>query len=50
MDLILIIIVLLLLFGAGPGNSYYGYRGGIGTGGVMPIILIVYPLLRHERI
>jgi hypothetical protein len=29
----------------GLGNLYYGYRGGIGTGGVMKIILIVYPPL-----
>jgi hypothetical protein len=35
MDLILIIIVLLLLFGGGFGYSRYGYRGGIGIGGVL---------------
>jgi hypothetical protein len=50
MDLILIIIALLLHFEVDLGYSCYGYRGGIGTGGVMKIILIVYPLLRHERI
>jgi hypothetical protein len=40
MDLILIIIVLLLLFGGGFGYSRYGYRGGIGIGGILLIILI----------
>jgi hypothetical protein len=45
MDLILIIIVLLLLFGGGFGYSRYGYRGGIGIGGILVIILILYLLL-----
>jgi hypothetical protein len=45
MDLILIIIILLLLFGGGFGYSRYGYRGGIGIGGILLIILIVYLLL-----
>ena len=39
MDLILIVIVLLLLFGGGFGYSRYGYRGGIGIGSVLLIIL-----------
>ena len=47
MDLILLIIILLLLFGGGFGYSRYGYRGGIGIGGILLIILIVYLLLGH---
>jgi phage shock protein PspC (stress-responsive transcriptional regulator) len=50
MDLILIIIVLLLLFGGGLGYSRYGYRGGIGIGGILLIILVLYLLLGHGRI
>ena len=32
--------MLILLFGGGFGYSRYGYRGGIGIGGVLLIILI----------
>jgi hypothetical protein len=49
MDLILIIIILLLLFGGGFGYSRYGYRGGIGIGGVLLVILIIYLLIGHGR-
>ena len=42
-------IVLLLLFGGGFGYSRYGYRGEIGIGGVLLIILILYLLLGHGR-
>ncbi len=49
-QLILIIIVLFLLFGGSFGYSRYGYRGGIGIGGVLLIILILYLLLGHGRI
>ena len=49
MDLILIIIILLLLFGGGFGYSRYGYRGGIGIGGILLIVLILYLLLGHGR-
>jgi hypothetical protein len=45
MDLILIILVLLLLFGGGFGYSRYGHRGGIGIGGILLIVLILYLLL-----
>lgn len=41
MDLILIILVLILLFGGGFGYSRYGYRGGVGIGGILLIVLIV---------
>jgi hypothetical protein len=47
MDLILIILVLILLFGGGFGYSRWGNRGGIGIGGILLIILIVYLLMRH---
>jgi hypothetical protein len=42
MDVILIIIILLLLLGGGFGFRQYGPRGGIGIGGVLLIVLIVY--------
>jgi hypothetical protein len=45
MDLILIIIILLLLFGGGFGFRQYGARGGIGIGGLLLIVLIVYLLV-----
>ena len=38
------------LFGGGFGYSRYGYRGGIGIGGILLIILILYLLLGHGRI
>jgi hypothetical protein len=44
MDLILIIIILVLLFGGGFGYRRWGYGGGIGIGGVLLIVLIVYLL------
>ena len=44
MDLILIIIILVLLFGGGFGYRRWGYGGGIGIGGILLIILIVYLL------
>ncbi len=47
MDLLLVIIVLLLLFGGGFGYSRWGYQGGIGIGGVLVVILIVYLLLHR---
>jgi hypothetical protein len=45
MDIILIIIILILLFGGGFGYSRYGYRGGIGIGGILLIVLILYLVL-----
>ena len=44
MDLILIIIILVLLFGGGFGYRRWGYSGGIGIGGILLIVLIVYLL------
>ena len=45
MDLILIIIVLVLLFGGGGGYYAYGPRGGIGIGGILLIVLVIYLLV-----
>ncbi len=45
MDLLLIILVLLLLFGGGLGFHQWGYHGGIGIGGILLIVLLVYLLL-----
>ena len=44
MDLVLIIIILVLLFGGGFGYRRWGYGGGIGIGGILLIVLIVYLL------
>lgn len=49
MDLILIIIVLLLLFGSGLSYRQWGERGGIGVGGVLLIILVLYLLVGRGR-
>ena len=49
MDLILIIIVLLLIFGGGFGYNRWGYGGGIGIGGILLIVLIVYLLVGRGR-
>jgi hypothetical protein len=48
MDLILIIIVLLLLFGGGLGFQRWGASGGIGIGGLLLVVLIIYLLLGHR--
>jgi hypothetical protein len=45
MDLILIIIVLVLIFGGGGGYYAYGPRGGIGIGGILLVVLILYLIL-----
>jgi len=50
MDLILIILILLLLFGGGFGYRRYGHRGGLGIGGILLLILIIYLIFRHGRI
>ena len=42
MNIILIVLILLLLFGGGIGFSQWGYRGGIGIGGILLIVLLVY--------
>ena len=50
MSLILIIVILILLLGGGGyGYSRYGYRGGIGIGGILLIIPIVYLLVGRGR-
>jgi hypothetical protein len=49
MDLILIILLLVLIFGGGFGYSRWGYSGGIGIGGVLLIVLVVYLLLGRGR-
>ena len=50
MDLILIILIIVLLFGGGFGYSRWGHRGGLGIGGVLLILLIVYLLVGHGRV
>jgi hypothetical protein len=40
----------LILLGGGFGYSRYGYRGGIGIGGILLIVLIIHLLLGHGRI
>jgi hypothetical protein len=50
MDLILIILIVFLLFGGGFGYSRWGYRGGMGIGGILLIVLVVYLLLGHGRV
>jgi hypothetical protein len=47
MNLILIVLILLLLFGGGLGFSKWGPRGGIGIGGILLIVLVVYFFARH---
>ena len=34
--------ILLLLFGGGFGYRRYGHRGGIGIGGILLLILVLY--------
>ena len=49
MDLILIILLLVLVFGGGLGYSRWGYGGEIGIGGILLIVLVVYLLLGRGR-
>ncbi len=49
MDLILIIIIILLIFGGGFCYNRWGYGGGIGIGGILLIVLIVYLLVGRGR-
>jgi hypothetical protein len=45
MDPLVIIPILVLFFvGSGLGYSQYGYRGAIGIGGVLLIVLVLYLL------
>jgi hypothetical protein len=48
MDLVLIIIILVVLFGGGFGYSRWGYRGGIGIGSILLIVLVIYLLLGYR--
>ena len=50
MDLILIILIILLLFGGGFGYRRYGHRGGIGIGGILLLILVLYLIFGHGRV
>jgi Protein of unknown function (DUF3309) len=49
MDVILIVLILFLLFGGGFGYRRWGYSGGLGIGGILLIVLIVYLLVGHGR-
>jgi hypothetical protein len=43
MDPLVTILILVLFFvGSGLGYSQYGYVGGVGIGGLMLIVLVVY--------
>ena len=44
MDLILVVLVGMLLFGGGLGYRQWGYGGGFGIGGILLIVLVVYLL------
>jgi hypothetical protein len=50
MDIILIILIVLLLFGGGFGFRTYGARGGIGIGGILLLLLVLYLLFGHGRL
>lgn len=45
MNTILVIIVLLLLLGGGVGYRRYGVGGGIGIGGILLIVLLIWLVL-----
>jgi len=44
MNLIIVLLVILLLFGGGISYHQWGLNGGIGIGGVILLILILYLL------
>jgi len=46
----LIILIIVLLFGGGFGYRRYGHRGGIGIGGILLLILILYLIFGHGRV
>jgi len=50
MDIIRIILIIVLLFGGGFGYRTYGPRGGIGIGGILLLLLILYLLFGHGRV
>ena len=45
MNLLLIILILLFIFGGGFGYSRWGTQGGLGIGGVLLVVLVVYLLM-----
>jgi hypothetical protein len=47
--IILVVLVVLLLGGGGYGYSRYGHRGGIGIGGLLLIVLVLYLLFGYGR-
>ena len=49
LGLVLIILILLLLFGGGFGYHRWGVGGGVGIGGLMLIILLVWLLPGDSR-
>lgn len=49
MDILLIVIVLMLLFGGGFGYHQWGYSGGIGIGGILFVILLIYLFFGRGR-
>jgi hypothetical protein len=48
MDLLIILLVLLLIFGGGLGFHRWGYQGGFGIGGILLIVLVIYLVLGHR--
>lgn len=47
--LLVIVLIVLLVGGGGWGYSRYGFNGGIGIGGVLLIVLVVYLLFGFPR-
>lgn len=45
MNTILIIVVLVLIFGGGGGYYAHGRYGGIGLGGVLGTVILIFVLL-----
>lgn len=44
--MLILLLLLLLMFGGGTfGYSRYGHRGGLGIGGVVLVVLLVWLLL-----
>lgn len=40
--MLLVILLLLLLFVGGFGYTRWGYQGGIGLGGILLLLLLLY--------
>jgi hypothetical protein len=45
MNMLMIILIIVLLFGSGLGYANWGYPGGLGIGGVLLVVLIIILLL-----